>query len=42
MKEDESKHATTALESGGVQLPAPLQGLMKLTAKVMTKSAYWV
>jgi ubiquinone biosynthesis monooxygenase Coq7 len=42
MKEDEGKHATTALESGGAQLPAPIKGLMKLTAKVMTKSAYWI
>ena len=42
MKDDELKHATTALESGGVDLPAPLKGLMKLTAKVMTKSTYWV
>ncbi len=42
MKEDESKHATTALDSGGAPLPAPIKGLMKLTAKVMTKSTYWV
>lgn len=42
MKEDEGKHATTALESGGAALPAPIKGLMKLTAKVMTKTAYWI
>lgn len=42
MKEDELKHATTALESGGAQLPAPIKGLMKITARVMTKSAYWI
>lgn len=42
MKEDESKHATTALESGGAQLPAPIKDLMKLTAKLMTKSTYWI
>jgi len=42
MREDESKHATTALESGGAQLPAPIKGLMQITAKVMTKSAYWI
>ncbi|MGD8785300.1 MAG: 2-polyprenyl-3-methyl-6-methoxy-1,4-benzoquinone monooxygenase [Thioalkalispiraceae bacterium] len=42
MKEDEGKHATTALESGGAQLPAPIRGLMKVTAKVMTKTAYWI
>ncbi len=42
MKEDESKHATTALESGGANLPLPIKGLMKLTAKVMTRSTYWI
>lgn len=40
MKMDEGKHATTALESGGAQLPAPIKMLMKLTSKVMTKTAY--
>ena len=42
MKIDEGKHATTAVESGGAQLPAPIKGLMKITAKVMTKSTYWI
>ena len=42
MKQDELKHATTALESGGAQLPAPIKWLMKITAKVMTKSTYWI
>lgn len=42
MKEDELHHATTALEAGGADLPLPIRGLMKLTAKVMTKTAYWV
>jgi len=42
MKIDESKHATTALESGGANLPPPIKGLMKLTAKVMTRSTYWI
>ena len=40
MKEDEIHHATTALEAGGAPLPAPLKSLMKLTSKIMTKTAY--
>ena len=42
MKEDESKHATTAIESGGAPLPMPIKAVMKLTAKLMTKSTYWL
>lgn len=41
MKIDENNHATTALESGGMELPLPIKGLMKITARVMTKTAYW-
>ncbi len=40
MKIDEGQHATTALAAGGAPLPAPIQGLMKLTSKVMTTLAY--
>ena len=40
MKEDEIQHAATALEAGGAPLPAPIKGLMKLTSKIMTKTAY--
>lgn len=42
MKQDEARHATTALEHGGVSLPDPIKQLMKLSSKVMTKTAYWV
>lgn len=42
MKVDETHHATTALNAGGVPLPAPIRGLMALTSKVMTKTAYWI
>lgn len=42
MKEDEGHHATTAVEAGGVDLPPPVRGLMALTSKVMTKTAYKV
>lgn len=40
MKIDEGRHATTALSAGGAPLPTPIQGLMKLTSKVMTTLAY--
>lgn len=41
MKQDEAKHATTAIESGGAALPTPIKQLMRLTSKVMTRTAYW-
>ncbi|HHM04556.1 MAG TPA: 2-polyprenyl-3-methyl-6-methoxy-1,4-benzoquinone monooxygenase [Gammaproteobacteria bacterium] len=40
MREDELRHATTALAAGGAALPAPIKTLMTLTSKVMTKTAY--
>ncbi|HEY0634205.1 MAG TPA: 2-polyprenyl-3-methyl-6-methoxy-1,4-benzoquinone monooxygenase [Gammaproteobacteria bacterium] len=42
MKEDEMHHATMALHAGGAELPLPVKGLMKLTSKVMTGTAYWL
>ncbi|MCB1774939.1 MAG: 2-polyprenyl-3-methyl-6-methoxy-1,4-benzoquinone monooxygenase [Gammaproteobacteria bacterium] len=42
MKTDEIHHGQKALDHGGVQLPAPVRGLMKLTAKLMTTSVYRV
>jgi len=42
MKIDETHHATTALNAGGLPLPAPVRGLMVLTSKVMTRTAYWI
>ena len=42
MKEDEAAHAALALQAGGVELPAPVRGLMKAAAKVMTSTAYYV
>ena len=40
MREDELHHATTAVEAGGADLPAPVKRLMTLTSKVMTGLAY--
>jgi ubiquinone biosynthesis monooxygenase Coq7 len=40
MKVDETAHAETALNLGASELPAPVKGVMKLAAKVMTTAAY--
>ena len=40
MKEDEARHADDALQAGGMALPAPVRGLMRLAAKVMTTTAH--
>ena len=42
MRSDESRHATTALQSGGAQLPRPIKQAMRAASKVMTRSSYWV
>ena len=40
MKLDEIEHGQKAIDHGGARLPAPIRGLMKATAKIMTKSVY--
>jgi len=40
MKQDEASHARAAMEAGGAALPLPVRALMRLTAKVMTGTAY--
>lgn len=42
MKEDEVRHAEMAERLGGAPLPPPIPALMRLAAKVMTRTAYWV
>ncbi len=42
MKIDEAHHAHAALSAGGEELPAPVQRLMTMMSKVMTRTAYWV
>ena len=42
MSADEERHGRNAMLAGGAQLPKPVRALMKLTAKVMTRTAYWV
>ncbi|HTT02544.1 MAG TPA: 2-polyprenyl-3-methyl-6-methoxy-1,4-benzoquinone monooxygenase [Steroidobacteraceae bacterium] len=42
MREDESRHASNARTAGAIELPHPLQELMRRTARLMTRTAYWV
>ncbi|MDD3329315.1 MAG: 2-polyprenyl-3-methyl-6-methoxy-1,4-benzoquinone monooxygenase [Zoogloea sp.] len=42
MKVDEVAHAETALQLGGVELPAPVKAAMKASSRLMTGVAYWV
>ena len=40
MKQDEARHAREAQGAGAVELPAPVKGLMRMAAKVMTTVAH--
>jgi ubiquinone biosynthesis monooxygenase Coq7 len=40
MKQDEARHAREAQQAGAVELPAPVKGLMKAAARVMTTVAH--
>lgn len=40
MRDDELKHATTAEQAGGAELPPPVKGLMRVMSKVMTFTTY--
>jgi ubiquinone biosynthesis monooxygenase Coq7 len=42
MKQDELRHAATAVAQGAAELPAPVRAVMRATAKAMTSTAYWV
>ncbi|TVQ41154.1 MAG: demethoxyubiquinone hydroxylase family protein, partial [Wenzhouxiangella sp.] len=42
MKEDEARHADMAVAQGARTLPAPVQGLMALTAGIMKVVVYRV
>jgi ubiquinone biosynthesis monooxygenase Coq7 len=42
MREDERRHGLAAGEMGGVELPAPARFAMRMAARVMTATAYYV
>lgn len=42
MRDEEEEHGENAVDAGAAVLPRPIVRLMRATAKVMTKTAYWV
>jgi ubiquinone biosynthesis monooxygenase Coq7 len=42
MSADEARHGHNALTAGGAELPAVARAMMKATARIMTRAAYWV
>ena len=42
MRDEEELHGANARDAGAAELPRPVRRLMKLTAKVMTNTAYWI
>ncbi len=42
MRSDEGQHASAALESGAAELPDAVKQAMRMTARVMTTTAYWI
>ena len=42
MVADETRHATQAMAAGGVPLPLAVRLAMRLAAKVMTQTAFWI
>ena len=42
MRDDEARHATSALRHGGAELPSPVRAAMQLSSKVMTGTAFFL
>lgn len=42
MRRDEIRHGAEAHAAGAMSLPAPVRGLMRAVARVMTATAYWL
>ena len=42
MRIDEAEHAVAARLAGGIELPAPVRGAMRLAARVMTGTAHYL
>lgn len=42
MKDDEARHARTAIEHGAAELPAPVKLAMKFGSRVMTRTSFWI
>jgi ubiquinone biosynthesis monooxygenase Coq7 len=42
MRDEEEQHGANAKEAGAAQLPRPVKAMMRATAKIMTRAAYWM
>ena len=42
MHAEEAEHGSFAVEHGAAELPQPVKELMRITARVMTRTAYWL
>jgi ubiquinone biosynthesis monooxygenase Coq7 len=42
MQQEEATHAEQAMQAGARELPAPIRGLMRLAARVMTRTAHHI
>lgn len=42
MRADEASHATSALKKGGEAMPETLREAMRVAARIMTRTAYWL
>lgn len=42
MRAEEAEHGENAREAGAAELPEPVHRLMRMTARIMTRSAYWL
>lgn len=42
MRQDEARHATSAIKHGGGELPGSAKLAMRLSSKVMTGTAFWI
>ena len=42
MRDEEAEHGEHARAAGAAELPEPVHRLMRMTARIMTRSAYWV
>jgi ubiquinone biosynthesis monooxygenase Coq7 len=42
MKDDEVRHGQAAINAGGAPLPSFIRFAMRMTSRVMTRTAYWI
>jgi ubiquinone biosynthesis monooxygenase Coq7 len=42
MRSDEISHGSHARSAGAIELPGPVRALMRHTARIMTRTAYWI